>query len=234
MRKRLLLGLLLLLPLVALAQEVKAPEQIITVTGSSQVFASPDEAIVQLGVQQQDTNASEAQDAANKVANRLIAALEKMGIAKKDVQTSQLSLYPQYNNPKPGEQSKITSYVASNILSVRLKDLSKVGAVIDAGVTAGVNNVQGIDFNLRDGRGPRAQALKDAVADARSKADAIAEALGVKITGVYDVSTDGGYNPPPRPFMARGAGLAMKDATPVESGQIEVNVNVTIRYKISG
>lgn len=234
MRAKLLAALLLLLPLVAFAQEMKSPEKIITVTGSAQVFASPDEGVVSLGVMKTAKTAAEAQKQANEVANKLIAALAKLGIEKSDIQTSQINLYPQYSNPKPGENPVVSGYQASNILSVRLKDLSKVGPVVDAGVDAGVNNVQGIQFNLRNGRGPRADALKEAVADARSKADAIAEALGVKITGVFDAQSDAAYNPGPQPYMARAAGMMKDMSTPVEPGQIEVNVTVTIRYKISG
>lgn len=233
MRAKLLAALLLLLPLVAFAQEMKQPDKIITVTGQAQVFASPDEAIVRLGVQKTAKTAGDAQKQANEVANKLIAALAKLGIDKADIQTSQVNLYPQYTQPKPNESPALSGYQASNILSVRLKDLGKVGPVIDAGVDAGVNNVQGVEFNLRNGRGPRADALKDAVADARSKADAIAEALGVKIVGVFDAATDANYSPV-QPYMARGAMMKADMGTPVEPGQIEVNVTVTVRYKISG
>jgi uncharacterized protein YggE len=142
-----------------------------------------------------------------------------------------MSLSPMYNQPKPGEMPKISGYQAQDVLSVRLTDFDLVGKVIDAGTAVGINTVEGIDFQLRNARGPRAQAYKDAVADARSKADAIAEALGMKIVGVYDVHAEsGGYVPPPRMLM--GARMDMAASTPVEPGQMEVSVNVTIRYKI--
>ncbi len=231
MRLRLLCLVAFALPLLASAQMAMDPEKVITVTGSAQVFASPDEAVVRLGVLQQGATAGEAQTKASAITQRFLNAIIALKIAKENVQTSRISLYPMYSNPKPGETQKISGYQASNVLSVRLNDFSLVGKVIDAGVAAGVNNVEGIDFNLRNGRGARAQAFKDAVADARSKADAIAEALGVRIMGVYDVRTDSaGYTPPPRSFG--GAKMMDAMATPVEPGQMEVGVSVTIRYRI--
>ena len=116
------------------------------------------------------------------------------------------------------------------MLSIRVTEFRLIGKVIDAGTAAGVNTLDGIDFQLRNGRGPRAQAYKDAVADARSKADAIVEALGVKIAGVYDVRADSsGFAPQPRAMSAMRMDLA---STPVEPGQMEVSVTVTIRYRI--
>lgn len=223
--------LLLALPFALMAQESREPENVITVTGTAQVFASPDEAMVRLGVLQQGSTAGEAQNKASAVIQKMLAELAKLGIDKKEIQTARMSLFPVYAQPRPGEsQARITGYQAQNVLSVRLTNFDLVGKVIDAGTTAGVNNVEGIDFRLRNARGPRAEAYKEAVADARSKADAIAEALGKKITGVYDVRADsGGYAPMP---ATMGMKMDMAAATPVEPGQMEVSVTVTIRYRL--
>lgn len=232
MKTILSLLVLLALPLITVAQEARELQNLMTVTGTAQVFASPDEAVVRLGVLQQAPSAQAAQNQANEVINKMLAALKTLGVAKQNIQTSRMSLNPMYSQPRQGEAPRITAYQAQDVLSIRLTDFSLVGKVIDAGTTAGVNNVEGIDFQLRNSRGPRAQAYKDAVADARSKADAIAEALGMKITGVYDVTADSsGYTPPPRAF----GGMMKMDAamsTPVEPGQMEVSVTVTIRYRI--
>lgn len=230
--KRTLLGLLLLaLPFMSIAQEARAPENVITVTGTAQVFASPDEATVRLGVLQQATTAQEAQSKANAVIQKLLTSLQGLGITKENIQTSRMSLQPVYSQPRPGENPRVSAYQAMNVLTVRLTDFDLVGKVIDAGTAAGVNNVEGIDFRLRNSRGPRAAAYREAVADARAKADAIAQALGVKITGVYDVQADtGGFQPYMKTMDAR---MEMAAAgTPVEPGQMEVSVNVTIRYRI--
>src|ERR1044072_2119425 len=198
MKQLLSLLLLLAVPFAAMAQEMREPENVITVTGTAQVFASPDEAMVRFGVMKEAPTASEAQSKASAVVTKMLAELAKFGIEKKDIQTSRMSLYPAYSQPKPGEPARIVGYQAQNMLSIRLTNFDLIGKVIDAGIAAGVNNVEGIDFRLRNSRGPRADAYKEAVADARSKADAIAEALGKKITGVYDVRADsGGYGPMP-------------------------------------
>jgi uncharacterized protein len=222
--------LLFTLPFMTYAQEARDPQNVITVTGTSQVFASPDEATVRLGVMEQAATAQEAQGKANAVIQKMLRALSALGIAKENIQTSRMSLSPVYNQPRPGDMPKISGYQAQDVLSIRLTNFDLVGKVIDAGTSSGVNTVDGIDFQLRNARGPRTQAYKDAVADARSKADAIASALGLKITGVYDVHADsGGYVPMPRTM-----GMKMDAAafTPVEPGQMEVSVNVTIRYRI--
>jgi uncharacterized protein YggE len=232
MKTTLLVLLLLATPFLALAQEARDPQNVLTVTGTAQVFASPDEAIVRLGVQEQATTAQEAQGKANEVIQKMLAALAKLSIAKTNIQTSRMSLNPIYSQPRPGEPQKISGYQASDVLSIRLSDFALVGKVIDAGTSAGVNTIEGIDFQLRNARGPRAQAYKEAVADARSKADAVAEALGTKIVGVYDVRADNtGYVPPPR-MMGGVARMDLAMSTPVEPGQMEVSVTVTIRYRL--
>lgn len=229
--KTLLTILLLTFSLMVHAQESRDPQNVISVTGTAQVFAAPDEAIVRLGVLETAANAQDAESQANTVIQKLLTSLKALGIAKENIQTSRMSLSPVYNQPRPGEAMKISGYQAQDLLSVRLSDFALVGKVVDAGTAAGVNNVEGIDFQLRNSREQRSQAYKEAVADARSKADAIAEALGVKIAGIYDVQTEsGGMIPQPRTMsmMARGGAAP----TPVEPGQLEVSATVTIRYRI--
>ncbi len=212
------------------SQETHEPKNVMTVTGTAQIFASPDEAIVRLGVTQNAGTAQDAQSQANAVIQKLLTSLKSLGIPKENIQTSRMSLSPIYTQARPGETPRIASYQANDLLSIRVSDFSLVGKIVDAGTSAGINDVEGIDFELRNAREPRAKAYKEAVADARSKADAVAEALGVKIIGIYDVQTDGGViAPQPRMMgMAKMGGAP----TPVEPGQVEVNVTVTIRYQI--
>lgn len=223
--------LIVAISLMSFAQEARDPQNVLTVTGTAEVFATPDEAIVRLGVLQQAPTAQEAQVKANDVIQKLLSAAQSLKIAKENIQTSRMSLSPIYSNPGPNQPPRISGYQAQDQLSVRLKDFTLVGKVIDAGTAAGCNTVDGIDFQLRNSRGPRSNAYREAVADARSKADAIAEALGVKIMGVYDARTDSpGYVPPPRGLGVMR--MEMAAATPVEPGQLEVSVTVTIRYRI--
>jgi len=227
--KRILVGLLLVLPLMVFAQEARDPQNVLTATGAAQVLAAPDEAVVRLGVQQEASNAQSAQSQANAIMQKVISMTVALKVKKESIQTSQMSLDPVFSS-KPGEAPRITGYIARDVISVRLTDFDLIGKVIDAGTAAGVNSIQGIDFRLRNSRDARAQAYKQAVADARSKADAIADALGVKITGIYDVRADSDSSPQPR--MMGAMRMEAAASTPVEPGQLEIGVTVTIRYRI--
>jgi len=226
------LGILLLVTtsLMVYAQEARDPQNVLTATGTGQVLASPDEAVVRLGIQQESSNAQEAQGRANAIIQKVLNMVVALKVKKENIQTSQMSLNPVFSS-KPNEAPRITGYIAQDILTIRLTDFDLIGKVIDAGTAAGVNTVEGIDFQLRNAKVVRARAYKDAVADARSKADAIAEALGVKITGIYDVRADSpGSVVQPRALGAMRMDMAA--ATPVEPGQMEIDVTVTIRYRI--
>lgn len=228
--KTLLIGLALFaLPLLVSAQDMKPLDHILTVTGSAEVSAAPDEATVRLGVSEMAPTAQEAQSKANAVINAFLKKLQALGIDKKDIQTSQMSLQPQYQYPQTGGSPKLTGYTAADVLTVRLSDFDKIGDVIDAGTAVGVNTIQGINFGLRNDAAAQAEAYRQAVADARAKAEAIAGALNMKITGVFDVTAGGGA---PQPIYYGRMDKAMAAGTPVEPGQVQVGVSLTIRYRI--
>lgn len=207
----------------------------IAVTGNSEVRIAPDEATVRLGVTGQAPTARAAQDKVNTTAQRILAAIEKLGIKREAIQTSQLSLFPVYSQQKPGEEEapRVVAYNASNTVSVRLTDLKLVGPVVDAGLEAGANQVEGVSFGLRNDLEARLQALKQASQEARRKADALAEALGVQIAGVQEVTEGGNVVQPmfDRAMFARAGGEA---ATPVAPGEVTVSASVTVRYRING
>jgi uncharacterized protein YggE len=236
---------LLLLPIVAtlatnaFAQQTREPTPpVLIVSGNAQVEATPDEATVRLGFVRQEPTAQAAQDQANRVAQSILAEIAKLGIPASQIRTSRLTLTPIYA-PGPRSDSRdaprIASYSASNHVSVELTNLAQVGPVIDAGLRAGANQVDGIQFRLKDDLPVREQALKKAVAEARRKAETMAEALNVRLLGVQEVSESGSS------IMPRGEGggfatMAAREVapTPVSPGQIEVNVSVTVKYLIAG
>ena len=135
-------------------------------------------------------------------------------------------------NPDSRDAPRIVAYNATNTISVRLENLSIVGTVIDAGLKAGANQIEGVGFALRNDLPSRQQALKQAVEEARSKAQTMAEALRVNLVEVLEVS-EGGVSIVDRvePVFASRAAAATE--TPVSPGQIEVRASVTIRYRIS-
>src|SRR5215831_2609694 len=204
---------------------------VIVVTGTSEVLAVPDEAIVRLGIVRQAPVAQTAQEQANTVAQEILSAITKAGVPSKDIQTARLVLSPVYN--QRGPEQKIVSYNATNTVSVRLDNLAIVGNVIDAGLKAGANQLEGVQFRLKNELPAREQALKEAVQEARGKAQAMADALRVNLVEVLEAS-EGGVSVVPRMQSFAVAGAAPAQAsTPVSPGEIEIRANVTVRYRIT-
>jgi uncharacterized protein YggE len=235
---------LLALPLVAQAPRpagggppMEAVSTLI-VSGSGQARVAPDEAHVRLGAVAQAPTARAAQDQVSRTANAVLDAVRKVGIAAEEIQTSGLSLSPLYSQIRQGNDNqapRITGYQANNTITVRVSDLAKVGPVIDAGLGAGANTLEGVDFGLRNDEAARAQALADAARTARAKAETLAKTLGVRLGEILEVAEGGvSITPPPSPRF----GLARMEAasmapTPVSAGQVGVEASVTLRYRIS-
>jgi len=217
----------------ALGQERARPEVPgLTVSGTGEVRAAPDEATVRLGVVRQAATADEAQQQANRTAQAILAALTQAGVNREQVQTSGLTLQPVYAPQRPGaqEEPRIVAYRASNEVTVRVDRLSMVGQVIDAGLKAGANQLDSLQFGLRDELPVRQRALAQAVQQAREKARTIAEALEVRLVKVLEVQ-EGGLVV--RPFYEQRAVMAAGEAgTPVSPGQVNITATVTVRYQI--
>ena len=235
---------LLFLPIVAtlvtsaFAQQAReSSPPVLIVSGNAQAEATPDEATVRLGIVRQETTAQAAQDQANRVAQAILSEIAKLGIPATQIRTSRLSLTPIYA-PGPRSDSReaprIASYSASNQVSIEVTNLTQIGPIIDAGLRAGSNQVDGVQFRLKDDLPLREQALKKAVAEARRKAETMAEALNLRILGIQEVSETGSS------VIPRGEGgfvtMAARETapTPVSPGQVEVNASVTVKYLIAG
>ena len=227
----LVLAMALGMSALAAAQNERPETPSIVVTGNGIVRADPDVAYVRLGVSSRGRTARDAQTQTNEAISKFYAALDRLQIERKDIQTSQLTLNPYYDNPRPGDQPKIAGYEASNVLTVRLTDFAKIGPVIDAGVEAGVNNMQGVSFGIVDDTRARMEALASATREARQKAEAIASALGVRVGDILMVNEGGVYVPMPQ--YDRGMMAEMKSAGAIVSpGQLDVSASVTIRFAI--
>ena len=224
--------------LTSFAQRVETPQQpALVVSGNAEILATPDEARVSLGIVRQANAAQAAQDQANAIGQQILNEIGKLGVAAQQIQTSRLVLTPIYapRGSDSRDAPRIVAYNASNTVSVRLENLSLIGPVIDAGLKAGANQLEGVRFGLRNDLPSREQALKQAVMEARSKADVMADALRVNLAEVLEVSEGGSvasaFDSPlnGRVFAAEAA----VSPTPVSPGQIQVRANVTIRYRIS-
>ncbi len=237
-----LLGLgLLLLGVVgpAWAEENDRPP-LIVVSGQGEVRVKPDMAVLRLGAEAQADNAADAQQQVNQTVNAVIEAVKKHDIPARKIQTSSLSLHPVYSqanrmvrNEGGVHEPKIVGYRASNVITIQIDDLPKIGDVIDQSIVAGANQVQGLMFGLQNDAPPRIRAMQDAVGEARNKAEAVAEALGVQLGAVYEAAESSGFQPMPmvQPMMRMAA---MESAgAPIAFGELKVTASVTLKYVIA-
>ena len=208
---------------------------VLIASGNASVMAVPDQATVRLGIVRQAAVAQTAQEQANTAAQEILNAVQKAGVSANQIQTARLVLTPIFapRAPESRDAPRIVAYNATNTISIRLDNLSIVGAVIDAGLKAGANQLEGVVFGLRNDLPSRQQALRQAVEEARSKAQVMAEAARVGLGEVLEVSEGGVSILDHEPVLA-GRVMAAAAGPPVSPGEIEVRASVTIRYRIAG
>ncbi|MBB2675124.1 UNVERIFIED_ORG: hypothetical protein GGE44_004717 [Rhizobium esperanzae] len=237
--KTVLMTALLALPLAAAApvsaQEAKPREAVISVTGDGESPMAPDMAIVTLSVVKQAKTAREALDENNKAMKDVLDSLKSGGIAERDLQTSGFSIQPQYNYPQPvdgqQQQPQLIGYQTINAVTVRLRDLAKLGQVIDQSVTLGINQGGDIQFTNDKPEAALEEARKNAVAEAVKKAKTLSEAAGVKLGRIIEINEN---EPRPLPQPAYRATM-MKEAdaaVPVQGGETTYHVSVTVTFAI--
>jgi uncharacterized protein YggE len=215
----------------ALAQEVPAAVQaaVLTVTGEGSVAAAPDMATISVGVISRGEAAAEALSANNAQVAALLDLLAAAGIEARDIQTSGLNLGPIYaaSGPNGGDQV-VSGYQVSNMVTVRVRDLDGLGALLDRIVGAGANQLNGIGFGLADPGPIEDRAREKAVAEALRKAGLLAEAAGMKLGGIRSVTEGGSYGGGPQPMFARDAMAAV----PVAQGEVSVTASVSITFDL--
>jgi hypothetical protein len=209
----------------ALAQTV--PPAIISVTGEATVSVPPDQAEIDGGVTSDAKTAREASEANNAAMGKVLLALKAAGIDEKDIQTSRLSLQPQ-NAPNRSGPSAIVGYRASNRVTIRLRDITKLANVIDTLVGAGANDIGGINFMVSQASKLLDQAREQAISDARRKAEIYAKAAGVTLGSPLSISEEG--SPGPMPFRKMVGGMAA--AAPVAQGEETLAVTVNVSWAI--
>jgi uncharacterized protein YggE len=219
----------------AVAADDPAPRILVSGEGSAEI--APDMALLTLSVMREASTAREALSENSTAMAKVQKAMTGMGIAKRDLQTSNFSIQPRYTQPPrqgpgAGEPRKLVGYMVRNSLSVRVRDISKVGEVLDTSVTLGVNEGGSILFSNDDPSAAITQARVKAVKQALSKAATLAEAAGVKVGKVLEISEQS-YNPRPMP-MARSEMLmaSSADAVPIAAGENTYKVTVNISLAI--
>ncbi|MEZ5755120.1 MAG: SIMPL domain-containing protein [Paracoccaceae bacterium] len=217
-----------LAPLPVLAETAPAT---ITVTGEGVVTAAPDIATVSLGVTSQGTTAAEAMAANTAALTTVLERVKAAGVEDRDIQTSTLNLNPNWSNSDGSSMPVIQGYVATNVLQIRVRDLAKLGGVLDAAITDGANTLNGVSFGLAEPEPAMDEARKAAVAKARARAELLTGAAGVGLGRIVTISEGGGYAPPMPMYRMEAA---MADApVPVEGGEVGVTANVTITWEIA-
>lgn len=207
----------------------------ISVSGTGEVAAAPDRAVVSLGAVMEAKQAVDAQKQLAQVMQRVLKDIKALGIPDQKIRTAGLYLNPVYSHstPRAGqdpEAPRIVGYRAGNSVRVEVDDIERVGSVIDAGISAGANQLAGLSFELKDDLTYRQQALKIACHEARTNAEAIAAALALKLGDILEVREDGA--PVHYPSERRFAAPAAAGATPVQPGQVQVTGAVTVRFKV--
>ena len=216
-----IIGILLSAPAFA-----EVPPSSISVTGEATISTAPDLAQIDGGVTNDAKTAREASEANNKAMGLVLLALKSAGISEKDYQTSQLSLQPQYAPNKSGP-SQITGFRASNRVTVTVRDVAKVGGVIDTLVTNGANDIGGISFMVAQPSKLLDEARPKAIADARRKADIYAQAAGVALGTALRISEES--NSAPAPYRKMSAGIA---AAAIAPGEETLRISVSVTYEI--
>jgi uncharacterized protein len=206
------------------------PGSIVT-SGTGRISIEPDTAELRLGVAISRPTVGEARAAAAEAMTGILGAVTGAGVERRDVRTQTLSVQPRYDY-RDGKPPTLTGYDLANVVVVTVRRLSELGAVIDGALTAGATSLDGLAFRVDDPRAAEREARTAAVAEARARADVLAEAAGVAIAGVHDI-VEGGAPPTwPQPKAAR-AMLAAEASTPVEAGTTEIAVTVTVTFLIA-
>jgi len=203
----------------------QAAERLVTVTGEATVAVPPDTAVIRIGVSSLEKTAREAGESNAKQMTAVLSAIKASGIAERDIQTSRLSLQPQYD-PKGGT-TRLTGFQATNQVTIRIRDIENLPTVLDRAIAAGANEMSGVEFVVSEQSKLLDQARAEAIADARRKAELYAKAAGAKLGQVVSISEEG-TAAQPRPMQAMRAG-----AVPIAPGEQTLRAIVSVSYELT-
>jgi uncharacterized protein len=205
----------------------------ISLTGHGEVHASPDIAVITLGVLTSAPTARQALDANTQSMTDLLAMLKSAGIEGKDIFTSNFTVAPRYDyGQNNGQPPKVTGYDVSNNVTITLRKLDDIGNLLDKAVSTGSNQINGISFSITNPQAAMDEARKAAVKDARRKAELYATATSVTLGNVIALSEGGGYQPQPMEMRANMKMAADSAPVPIAQGEQVVAVDVNITWEI--
>lgn len=209
---------------------------VLSVTGTGEVTTAPDIANFDVSVVSTGSTASQALQNNSRQMQNVFAALRRLGIAQKDIQTSSVSLQPQFqrfsrNGPQESQTPRITGYNASNSVRIIQRDLDKLGRTIDALVTAGANRVNGPTFGLANSDAERNRARVDAIKDARARAELYAGAAGLRVKRIMLISDQSPGIVRPQMRFARME--AADSSVPISPGEQAITASVSVMFELS-
>ena len=202
-----------------------AIDKLVTVTGEASLSVAPDAAVIRIGVTSQGKTAKAASEANATQMTAVLAAIKANGIAERDIQTSRLSLQPQYDPNKAGT-ARLLGFQVTNQLTITIRDIGKLPDLLDRAVGAGANEMSGIEFIVSKQSNLLDQIRGEAIADARRKAELYAQAAGAKVGPVVAI-TDEGATPPHPVMKALRAG-----AVPIAPGEQSLRATVNVSYEL--
>ncbi|GAA4770491.1 SIMPL domain-containing protein [Stakelama sediminis] len=208
---------------------IPAGKTMLNIIAEGKVSEVPDLATIRAGVVTQAQTAQAALAQNSQRMNAVLAALKKAGIADRDIQTSSVSLNPQYQYTKD-EPPTINGYQASNTVSIRFRDIDKSGGILDALVKQGANQIQGPNLSIADEDSALDAARRDAVQKARARAALYAAAAGLKVDRILSISEQGSSSPNPPMPMVRMAAMAKDSSTQIAPGEQDVTVTLNVTF----
>ena len=208
------------------------PTGTIIVSGTGRVAVQPDLADLRLGVTVTKPTVEAARGEAAATMDAILRTVEGAGVARADVRTAMLSVQPRYDY-RDGRAPVLTGYEISNLVEISVRDLSTLGDVIDGTLAAGAASIDALTFRLADPTSAERDARRQAMAEARSRAEVLAEAAGLTIRAVSVVIEGPPVRPPVPVAKAERMALAADVATPVEAGSLEVTVTVSVTFRAS-
>jgi len=206
------------------------PVRMINVSGQGTAAAVPDMATIQTGVVTYAPLAADAMEQNNQITERLMAELKNMQVAEKDIQTSQFNVQPEHDRGERGQRKPdVVGYRVTNQLRVRVRDLAKLGSLLDALIRSGSNQVSGISFGVDDTTTVLNAARTKAVADAMARAQLYADSAGVSVGKVLSISEH--QTSVPQPRFARSM-VAAASSVPVAQGEQDFTATVNVSFEL--
>jgi len=225
-----------------IGQEIEA-QNVITVSGTGEIYAKPDLALVNFSVVTEKKTVAEAMTENTKKMNAIIEKMKEQGVEEKDLKTTSFNIYPRYEYRKseaeieiypylPGKRV-LVGYEITQSLEVKIRDMAKIGDIIQGATDTGANQAGDLQFTIDKQDELKAQARKEAIEKAKAKAKEMAEQLGVKLVRITNFSESGVF-PVPRPYalMEKAVGMGGAEAPQIETGENKIEVTVSITYEI--